>query len=81
MPVSKKPRSKAALRTSTKTGAAAVVPDRRAMESFLAALSGHRGDDATLRPARRRPRSRERPRAPGHRARTRCRPHRRPAAP
>jgi tetratricopeptide (TPR) repeat protein len=46
MPVSKKPRSKAALRTSTKTGTAAAVPDRRAMESFLAALSGHRGDDA-----------------------------------
>ena len=40
MPVSKKPRSKAALGTSTKTGAAAAVPDRRAMESFLAALSG-----------------------------------------
>jgi tetratricopeptide (TPR) repeat protein len=48
MPVSKKPRSKAALRTSTKTAAAA-VPDRRAMESFLAALSGHRGDDATVK--------------------------------
>ena len=49
MPVSKKPRSKAALRTSTKTGTAAAVPDRRAMESFLAALSGHRGDDATAK--------------------------------
>ena len=49
MPVSKKPRSKAVLRTSTKTGAAAAVPDRRAMESFLAALSGHRGDDATAK--------------------------------
>jgi tetratricopeptide (TPR) repeat protein len=49
MPVSKKPRSKAALRTSTKTVAAAAVPDRRAMESFLAALSGHRGDDATAK--------------------------------
>ena len=48
MPVSKKPRSKAALRTSTKTAAAA-VPDRRAIESFLAALSGHRGDDATAK--------------------------------
>ena len=46
MPVSKKPRSKAALRTSTKTGAAAALPDRRAMESFLAALGGRRGDDA-----------------------------------
>ncbi len=49
MPVSKKPRSKAALRTSTKTGAATAVPDRRAMESFMAALSGHRGDDATAK--------------------------------
>src|SRR5271154_1144014 len=49
MPVSKKLRSKAALRTSTKTGTAAAVPDRRAMESFLAALSGHRGDDATAK--------------------------------
>ena len=49
MPVSKKPRSKAVLRTSTKTAAAAAVPDRRAMESFLAALSGHRGDDATAK--------------------------------
>jgi hypothetical protein len=36
---------KAALRPSTKTGGAKAVPDRRAMESFLAALSGHRGDD------------------------------------
>jgi tetratricopeptide (TPR) repeat protein len=49
MPVSKKPRSKAALRTSTKTGTATAVPDRRAMESFLAALSGLRGDDATAK--------------------------------
>src|SRR5580658_283393 len=49
MPVSKKPRSKAVLRTSTKTAAAAAVPDRRAMESFLAALSGRRGDDATAK--------------------------------
>jgi len=49
MPVSKKPRSKAALRTPTKTGAAAVLPDRRAMESFLAALGGRRGDDATAK--------------------------------
>ena len=49
MPVSKKPRSKAALRTSTKTGAAATVPDRRTMENFLAAFSGRRGDDATAK--------------------------------
>ena len=49
MPVSKKPRSKAALRTSAKTNAAAALPDRRAMESFLAALGGRRGDDATAK--------------------------------
>ena len=41
MPVSKKPRSKA--------GAPAALPDRRAMESFLAAIAGHRGDDATAK--------------------------------
>ena len=47
--ISKKPRSKAALRASTKTGTVAAVPDRRAMESFLAALSGYRRDDATAK--------------------------------
>ena len=36
MPISKKPRSKTALRTSTKASAPAALPDRRAMESFLA---------------------------------------------
>src|ERR1700724_2984599 len=46
MPISKKPRSKAALKTSTKASAPAALPDRRAMESFLAAIAGRRGDDA-----------------------------------
>src|SRR6516164_5846180 len=49
MPISKKRRSKTAPKTSTKTSAAAVLPDRRAMESFLAAITGRRGDDATAR--------------------------------
>jgi plasmid stabilization system protein ParE len=47
MPISKKPRSKA--RTSTKASAPAALPDRRAMESFLGAIAGHRGDDATAK--------------------------------
>jgi hypothetical protein len=46
MPISKKRRSKA-LKTPTKAGAA--LPDRRAMEGFLAAIAGHRGDDATAK--------------------------------
>ena len=49
MPISKKPRSKTASRTSTKAGGPAALPDRRAMESFLAAIAGHRGDDATAK--------------------------------
>src|SRR5271169_6168016 len=49
MPISKKPRSKTASNTSTKTSAAAALPDRRAMESFLAAIAGRRGDDATAK--------------------------------
>src|SRR5205823_1435905 len=49
MPISKKPRSKTASKTSTKTSAAAALPDRRAMESFLVALGGRRGDDATVK--------------------------------
>jgi hypothetical protein len=48
MPISKKPRSKAALKTSTKP-----APPQRcrisAMESFLAAIAGRRGDDATAK--------------------------------
>jgi hypothetical protein len=49
MPISKKPRSKAALKTSTKASAPAALLDRRAMESFLAAIAGRRGDDATAK--------------------------------
>jgi hypothetical protein len=49
MPISKKPRSKAALRTSTKPSARAALPDRRTMEGFLAGIAGHRGDDATAK--------------------------------
>ena len=49
MSISKKSRSKTAPKTSTKTSAAAALPDRRAMESFLAALGGRRGDDATAK--------------------------------
>jgi tetratricopeptide (TPR) repeat protein len=49
MPVSKKPRAKAAAKTSPKAGAPAVLPDRRTMESFLAAISGRRGDNATAK--------------------------------
>jgi hypothetical protein len=49
MPVSKKPRSKTVVRTSPKASAPAALPDRRAMESFLAAIAGHRGDEATAK--------------------------------
>jgi len=49
MPISKKPRSKTAFRTSTKTGGPAALPDRRAMESFLAAIGGRRSDGATAK--------------------------------
>ena len=48
MPISKKPRSKPALRTSTKTSALAALPDRRAMVGFLA-IAGHGGGDATAK--------------------------------
>ena len=48
MPVSKKPRSKSRPQNLDEDRRRrTAVPDRRAMESFLAALSGHRGDDAT----------------------------------
>jgi tetratricopeptide (TPR) repeat protein len=49
MPISKKPRSKPAAKTSPKASAPVALPDRRAMESFLAAISGRRGDDATAK--------------------------------
>jgi tetratricopeptide (TPR) repeat protein len=49
MPISKKPRSKPVTKPSPKANASAALPDRRAMESFLAAISGRRGDDATAK--------------------------------
>ena len=49
MPVSRKPRAKAAAKTSSKASAPPVLPDRRTMESFLAAISGRRGDSATAK--------------------------------
>ena len=49
MPISKKPRSKRTVKTSRKASALAALPDRRAMESFLAAIAGRRGDDATAK--------------------------------
>ena len=49
MPISKKPRSKPVAKTSPKASAPAALPDRRAMESFLAAIAGRRSDDATAK--------------------------------
>ena len=49
MPVSKKPRATTAAKTSSKAGAPPALPDRRTMESFLAAISGRRGDSATAK--------------------------------
>jgi tetratricopeptide (TPR) repeat protein len=49
MPVSEKPRSKPAAKPSPKASAPVALPDRRAMESFLAAISGRRSDDATAK--------------------------------
>jgi hypothetical protein len=49
MPVSKKPRAKKTERTPSRSGTAATptLPDRRAMERFLAAVGGRGGDDPT----------------------------------
>lgn len=48
MPVSKKPRAKKTSKTLSSPGAAApALPDRRAMERFLAAIGGRSGDDPT----------------------------------
>jgi tetratricopeptide (TPR) repeat protein len=49
MPVSKKPRAKKTERTPSRSGTAATpaLPDRRAMERFLAAIGGRGGDDPT----------------------------------
>src|SRR5919199_2203548 len=53
MPVSKKPRAKKATKAPSRSGAAAApaLPDRRAMERFMAALSGACGgsDDPTAK--------------------------------
>lgn len=49
MPVSKKPRRKMVAKAPPKPRATAALPDRRATESFLAAIGGRRGDDATAR--------------------------------
>src|SRR5215204_4997898 len=53
MPVSKKPRAKKTAKASSRSGAAAApaLPDRRAMERFMVALSGERGgsDDPTAK--------------------------------
>ena len=49
MPVSKKPRAKVAAKASSKAGAPPDLTDRRTMESFLAAISGRRGDSATAK--------------------------------
>ena len=48
MPVSKKPRAKRTGKAPSSPGAAApALPDRRAMERFLAAIGGRGGDDPT----------------------------------
>ena len=44
MPQAKKPRKRAA--TATEAGPGPQLPDRRAMEAFLAPLSGRRADAA-----------------------------------
>jgi tetratricopeptide (TPR) repeat protein len=50
MPVSKKPRRKKSNPQSSKgTSTVATLPDRRAMEGFMAALGGRRADDATAK--------------------------------
>ncbi len=49
MPVSKKPHKKMATKALPKPRATPTLPDRRAMESFLAAIGGRTRDDATAR--------------------------------
>ncbi|MGQ0664719.1 MAG: hypothetical protein ACT4P2_14305, partial [Pseudomonadota bacterium] len=46
MPVSKKPRKKRAAARPAAPGAPLVLPDLRAMESFMAQLSGKRAESA-----------------------------------
>jgi hypothetical protein len=48
MPLSKS-RARKVPSKSRKAGVPAVLPDRRAMESFLAAIAGRRGDNATAK--------------------------------
>lgn len=47
MPASQKPRGKMATKAHPTPRATPALPDRRAMESFLAAIGGRTGDDAT----------------------------------
>jgi len=51
MPVSKKPRTKRTDKTPPRSGAASApaLPDRRAMEGFLAVIGGRGGDDSTAK--------------------------------
>jgi tetratricopeptide (TPR) repeat protein len=49
MPISKKPRPKTVVKTSPQASDPAALPDRRATESFLAAIAKHRGGDATAK--------------------------------
>jgi tetratricopeptide (TPR) repeat protein len=46
MPVSKKPRAKAASKAPPRAAAVPALPDRRAMESYLAAITGRDRNDA-----------------------------------
>ena len=46
MPVSKKPRTKAASKTPPRAAAVPALPDRRAMESYLATIAGRSRSDA-----------------------------------
>ena len=52
MPVSKKPRAKGASKTPPRAAAGPATPDRRAMESYLAAITGRNRNDAHPRPPR-----------------------------
>jgi tetratricopeptide (TPR) repeat protein len=49
MPVSKKPRTKAGSKTPARAAAGPAVPDRRAMESYLAAITGRDRNDAIVK--------------------------------
>ena len=49
MPVAKKTRRNTPIKSHAKSQAASPLPDRRAMESFLAAITGSRSDDASAK--------------------------------